>query len=148
MPLSGGVIAGIAIAGSVVILVLIIIVWYLIRKQRQRAEYEEKCGRLWKKYSQDVVGSNHPPETTYLHTPVAWQQLSPGEINMTSSSDFTVPLRPRSASDRVTDKLLSSMNEPIDPENIDPRLYTDQNTEDVSVSLFLGILILGIVVMQ
>ena len=86
MVLSGAVIAGITIAGTIVAIVVIFGIYVAIKKRKRNAEYFERCGRLWEKYGRrnqgpEMVAKFPYADPSYVKTPVPGQQFTPQELN-------------------------------------------------------------------
>ena len=96
MALKVGAIAGIAVASTLIALVIIWIGYVIIKKRRRTAEYVERCGQLWQKYSSrsrqgsDVVAKFPFADPTYVKTPLSGQQFTSRELNQGSTKEFVL----------------------------------------------------------
>ena len=92
MVLSGGAIAGVVVACVVVVVIIIPLIYYVIKRHRKNEEYEDRVGRLWKKYvSKDkeagTTATFPHADPSYVRTTVPGQQFTARELNQ----DFVIP---------------------------------------------------------
>ncbi|XP_076820433.1 synaptotagmin-5-like [Clavelina lepadiformis] len=124
MTLSPGAIAGIVIVCFIALCVVAYGIYYVIKKRREDAEYFDRCAKLFKKYGNrkpEVVAKFPYAEATFVRAPVPGQQFTSRELGRVQ--EFIDPLRAPMAGDTERTPM-ASMQTPIDPAAIDPRLYS------------------------
>nr|XP_002128383.1 synaptotagmin-5-like isoform X1 [Ciona intestinalis]XP_026694322.1 synaptotagmin-5-like isoform X1 [Ciona intestinalis] len=132
--ISGAAIAGIVIVSALGIALLVWGIYYIIQKRKRDAAYLDRCGRLWNKY-----GNRDRPEmmpkypyagATFVRTPVPGQQFTSRELksSMGTSQEFVLPQRKTAEGADDADNKNLSMYAPIDPDLINPRLYSNDFT--------------------
>nr|CAB3266767.1 synaptotagmin-5-like [Phallusia mammillata] len=131
MTLTGGAIAGIAIVSIIGFGLIVWLIVYVIKKRQRDAAYFDRCSRILKKYGNkahnDVIAKFPYAGATFVRAPAPGQQMTSRELS--ASQEFVVPPTRNydvDEGDEAERKQLISMNKPIDPSAIDPRLYSPE----------------------
>nr|XP_039267089.1 synaptotagmin-5-like [Styela clava] len=130
MALGPGIIAGIVIAAIIATLLVAVILYYLMKKSKE--DEDDSCTKLMQKYGttkhkagqRSEMVANYPEVTaTFTKSHVAGQQFTARELQGTDDTGFVIPMKEGDPT------LQHSMYRPIDPGNIDPRLYAVGGSE-------------------